>query len=58
MIQDVNKFLMSFLVISGFVGKGGFLSSLIRSSVFVLWFMKYLYQDEKLELQVKSLSRV
>ena len=41
---------MSFLVTSGFVGKGGFLSSLIRSSVFVMWFVKYLYQDEKLEL--------
>ena len=41
---------MSFLVTSGFVGKGGFLSSLIRSSVFVMWFVKYLYQDKKLEL--------
>ena len=45
-----SEFLMSFLVTSGFVGKGGFLSSLIRSSVFVMWFVKYLYQDKKLEL--------
>ena len=41
---------MSFLVTSGFVGKDGFLSSLIRSSVFVMWFVKDLYQGKKLEL--------
>ena len=41
---------MSFLVISGFMEKGGFLSRLIRSLVFVMWFMKHLCQDKKREL--------
>lgn len=41
---------MSSLVISGFMEKGGLLSRLIRSSLFVMWFMKYLCQGKKREL--------
>lgn len=41
---------MSFLVISGFMEKGGFLSRLIRSSAFVMRFMKYPCQGKKREL--------
>lgn len=51
---------MSFPVISGFVGKGGFLSNLISSSVFVMRFMKYVYQEtcERFSFMTCSLVRV